>query len=478
MLEKIRLKLEKIPSEYRRWSAFGVLLALLLALPITVWGLTSGRFEVGKRAVTSEVTPTPTLGPGKVRVYASKSTHPFGQPGIITLSLDNDSRNRINLIQLFMTFDPRVINFGGPDVELLMSGEATTKEVFFISGEKAQLRLIYPVNYDLGGGSIANIHYMPVNIGVTQLVFENDLKTGALENKVTAVGSEENLIKEIIGGSVTIVATPSPTSTPVCKTGLNSFSVYNFCPEGSRNARYVCYDGFSGTLGDPTSCKSYDVWRRYAEEACKGHSSCPTPTPQLGCRQPCSSDKNCAPGFKCGTPCPSGQLCAQYLFCYNPNCPYDADCTCPTPTPTLRPSPTLIPCVPEGQTMPVYPGYQCCPGLTAISTAKPDQYGNCPSQPPLGASVCAKCGNGICGLGENKCNCPKDCLALTPIITIIPTPTPTPTPRPTPSPTPGRCPGICLPRIFCRLIGGTCYSGFRCTGWRGISPCCCLRPKR
>lgn len=86
----------------------------------------------------------------------------------------------------------------------------------------------------------------------------------------------------------------------------------------------------------------------------------------------------------------------------------------PTPTPSPPPSPTPtaspIACVPEGQTMPVYPGYRCCEGLTAISTAKPDGNGNCPIQPPLGASVCTKCGNNICGPGENKCNCPKDCL--------------------------------------------------------------------
>jgi hypothetical protein len=29
----------------------------------------------------------------------------------------------------------------------------------------------------------------------------------------------------------------------------------------------------------------------------------------------------------------------------------------------------------------------------------------------VGASVCARCGNGECGPGENECNCPDDCEA-------------------------------------------------------------------
>ena len=92
-------------------------------------------------------------------------------------------------------------------------------------------------------------------------------------------------------------------------------------------------------------------------------------------------------------------------------------CTIPTPIPTPTPSPPTsptptaspIPCISEGKTMPVYPGYRCCEGLEPITTAKPDENGNCPTQPLLGASICTKCDNNICGLGENKCNCPKDC---------------------------------------------------------------------
>ena len=56
-------------------------------------------------------------------------------------------------------------------------------------------------------------------------------------------------------------------------------------------------------------------------------------------------------------------------------------------------------------------GIECCQGLSKISRSKIDSSGNC-SIDCVGVSICAicaNCGNGICGLGENKCNCPEDC---------------------------------------------------------------------
>lgn len=51
---------------------------------------------------------------------------------------------------------------------------------------------------------------------------------------------------------------------------------------------------------------------------------------------------------------------------------------------------------------------QCCDNLVKVSCGKPDQNGEC-SAPCAGASICANCGDGVCGKGENKCNCPQDC---------------------------------------------------------------------
>lgn len=49
---------------------------------------------------------------------------------------------------------------------------------------------------------------------------------------------------------------------------------------------------------------------------------------------------------------------------------------------------------------------ECCEGLTAIRIAD-NLSGFCQEQ--TDGLMCAKCGNGKCSLGENICNCPKDC---------------------------------------------------------------------
>ncbi len=49
---------------------------------------------------------------------------------------------------------------------------------------------------------------------------------------------------------------------------------------------------------------------------------------------------------------------------------------------------------------------ECCAGLTPRVSAYVDNDGEC----RFGESpVCTYCGNGECGIGENKCNCSKDC---------------------------------------------------------------------
>lgn len=82
-----------------------------------------------------------------------------------------------------------------------------------------------------------------------------------------------------------IICQPSPTTlllpTPICKTGVNEFSVEDPCPGGFRQSSYVCHDGTTNTEGGPTSCKSASDWRFYAEQFCMGRSSCsPKVTPK------------------------------------------------------------------------------------------------------------------------------------------------------------------------------------------------------
>ena len=77
-------------------------------------------------------------------------------------------------------------------------------------------------------------------------------------------------------------------------------------------------------------------------------------------------------------------------------------------------------CIPEGE---LYFGgdpLACCEGLKAIADCEEEAVDCDPDGTDCAGFqcyckkcmcfVCAKCGNGECGPGENKCNCPEDCL--------------------------------------------------------------------
>lgn len=73
-------------------------------------------------------------------------------------------------------------------------------------------------------------------------------------------------------------------------------------------------------------------------------------------------------------------------------------------------------CVQEGAVLSSTLNYErklCCKELTKISLDKPSSDANSVNGctvGSIGGLVCTNCGNGICGLGENKCNCPVDCI--------------------------------------------------------------------
>jgi len=71
-------------------------------------------------------------------------------------------------------------------------------------------------------------------------------------------------------------------------------------------------------------------------------------------------------------------------------------------------------CVEEGGSVPVVPDApECCPGLELIPCGGPNPDGTC-NPMCVGASICAYCGNNVCGKGENVCNCPVDCASAPP----------------------------------------------------------------
>jgi len=64
-------------------------------------------------------------------------------------------------------------------------------------------------------------------------------------------------------------------------------------------------------------------------------------------------------------------------------------------------------CVPEGESGSVFSGIPCCSGLTTIICSTPTGGGMCLTSSDC--FVCTLCGDGLCGPGENVCNCPEDC---------------------------------------------------------------------
>jgi len=81
-----------------------------------------------------------------------------------------------------------------------------------------------------------------------------------------------------------------------------------------------------------------------------------------------------------------------------------------------------VSCYAEGQGLVGYPSAgttvrSCCTGLTKISRSSVSKNLCAVTE----GFICSRCGNSICGTGENKCNCPKDCNVTTTKPTTIST---------------------------------------------------------
>lgn len=70
-------------------------------------------------------------------------------------------------------------------------------------------------------------------------------------------------------------STPTPTTSPLKKCGVNSFGVSNECGLNVYKSVHVqCYDGYETNLGAvESSCKSSELWQQYAKEACANRCS-------------------------------------------------------------------------------------------------------------------------------------------------------------------------------------------------------------
>ncbi len=125
------------------------------------------------------------------------------------------------------------------------------------------------------------------------------------------------------------------------------------------------------------------------------------------------------------------------------------------------------------------PEGKCCAPLTAVPVSTelgvpcvdefcwPDydcQEPNCPCW------ICTQCGDGVCGVGENRCNCNIDCEKPFPCKDVGGYCTPEPV---CPDGTPGIYPADCGPEMFCCPPGGECAGPGQAQGvGPEMLPCC------
>lgn len=104
--------------------------------------------------------------------------------------------------------------------------------------------------------------------------------SGWLSAETTKVqsGKVETKVIEFSPTEASAVPSASKSSTLMAETikkcGVNTFSVSNECGVGAfKNLYFQCYDGYEEKQGGESSCKSSEVWQKYAESACLNHCS-------------------------------------------------------------------------------------------------------------------------------------------------------------------------------------------------------------
>jgi len=205
--------------------------------------------------------------------------------------------------------------------------------------------------------------------------------------------------------------------------------------EGSCISSCPCGGGTTTTTTLPPTC-SCTSWsnvgcgqggcasdQMYQTRSCTG-TNCPATSQCAGPNYGSWVNQGC--GASCGTStCSATQQCQKKTDSYGCaadqyQCVSAVECGGTTTTTIYGTTTTTLPCLAEGQSGAIVPNHPvCCAGLTYSSCDAPDSNNVCPFDRCAGGFFCTNCGNGVCGLGENKCNCPQDCGG--PTTTTLPT---------------------------------------------------------
>ncbi len=186
------------------------------------------------------------------------------------------------------------------------------------------------------------------------------------------------------------------------------------CVLGSSTCGKVCkyagtrsegwYNSCTGALIQYATCGTQTCVNKCGDGICQQvvceATTCPCAETSANCPQDCTINE-CKIDSDCPIMCPMSPACEEgkpcVQGCLSPKC-INGKCISQPQT-----------CVGEGQKI-KWDDYtsECCRGLNKIND--PSGFSDdCNAMILSNGNVCAKCGDGNCGLGESKCNCPRDC---------------------------------------------------------------------
>lgn len=365
---RLATTIKYLPGGTKRLLSFGMLLAFAVALPLFVFAVTNQTFDIRKRAATVEsslISCNYTINPPKLcpEGYECISTSNLrGADGVCKpIQLTEDMLGKFYYLD---DRDPQIkfsVNQWGN--ESFAGAYGGTFKTTTVNGATA--------SFNFSGELFGIVYTGWYNQGKVTVTVDNN-EVGTLDEYTvpTQMQFQQNWVSpQLNNGQHTVILKANITSAKALVRGgvvnLDAVKIYKV----------------------PTI------------------STCPSPRPS-----------------------PTGFCAAKPVLAKNPTtgecCGYGSSCVSPEGWeifPDLRTCEAPLKCANEGETIAIIPkptgtnNYlspsTCCTGLKAINQSTVVGDGSCRAPLPE-ILICRKCGDGVCGTGENKCNCPEDCKSV------------------------------------------------------------------
>lgn len=186
----------RINQQSRRLVGLTFLLALVISIPILVWGLTTGNFDIRERAESAETT---------LNMVNSPSSLQPGQQGTLLIQAIGKNSQGITGVETHLSYDPNVIK----NIQILRNPDYPTilrEEIDTVNGN---ISLAYGV--DLENPNPQNLVEIPISFTIDPQASGNTVFSfiGSDSNIVTLEGSSINELNRIISKEITVqITTP------------------------------------------------------------------------------------------------------------------------------------------------------------------------------------------------------------------------------------------------------------------------------